>query len=500
LEQLRVSDGVIDVAALAALEAPFEQLELAVNDLWETLADADSPWLVGPVQDRLATSRDRADQLGPQATALASAARNLPDMLGAEEPRRYFLAFVNPAEARAHSGLMGNWSELTIDDGRLRVTRNGRTAQLQGALNRKDVFVDQPPEFFDRLGPVGAGDPPEVPVQPDLWANITSSPDMATVGPVMATMYEAEAGHPVDGVFVVDPAGIAALLRITGPIEIDEVDEELTAENVEQFLLLDQYELPEGEREVLLEAVTDATIDRVLTSTLPAPQELVQAMADVALHGHISAWADDDDEQALFRQVGMDATLPRVGPSAWTGDALALLTDNGNPNKIDSFLHREVDYDVVVDRDTGAVEATLRVTLRNEAPARGYEDYVIGNTYGFEPGSNRTVLTIMTPHELVEFRNDGVEQIPVRGTELGWNTLQMIVVVPSDGGTVTLEAELRGEVPPESYSLFLRPQPLPNPDVLDIRVVERGGDEILHRTEPILRRRVLDAAGAHAWR
>ncbi len=74
-----------------------------------------------------------------------------------------------------------------------------------------------------------------------------------------------------------------------------------------------------------------------------------------------------------------------------------LLNDHANPNKIDSFLHRDVAYDAVVDRDTGEVAATLRVTLTNQAPGTGYEDYEFGNVFGFEPGSNRTLLTVMRP-------------------------------------------------------------------------------------------------------
>lgn len=500
LDQLRLVDGVIDVGALAALEGPFDQLDTAVHDLRSALVAADSPWLVPPVRDRLDTGRERAEHLAPQSTALATAARHAPAMLGADGPRRYFVAFVNPAEARAHSGLMGNWTELTIDGGRMSVTRNGRTAELQRTLDEVDVFVNQPTDFYERLGSIGAGRPPEVPAQQNLWANITSTPDMAVVGDVMATMYEANAGHPVDGVFVIDPAGIASLLKVTGPIEVDEIDEPLTADNVEQFLVLDQYRFEEAEREDFLDAVTDATVDRVLTSALPAPQVLVRDMADAALHGHISAWAADPDEQLLFRQVGMDAVLPRVGDRGWTGDALAVLSDNANPNKIDSFLQRDVRYDVVVDRETGELDATLRVALTNDAPGRGFEDYVIGNAHGLDAGSNRTVLTIMSPHELVDYRWEGIEQRPSQSTEKGWNTYRLVMVLPPEGGTATIEARFRGEVEPGTYELLVRPQPLPNPDTVEIRVTERGGAEVVHHTDPIERRSILDSNGIRAWR
>lgn len=501
LDRLRVVDGAIDTTALADLAEPFTQLEAAVIELANELIVADSPWLVGPVRSRVETSIERAEQLVPQSQALAAAASVGPAMLGADGPRRYFIAFVNPAEARAHSGLMGNWSELTIDDGRLSVTRNGRTAELQRTLLETDVFVFQRPEFYDRLGSVGAGRPPDVPAQPNLWANITSSPDMVTVGQVMTWMYEANAGYFVDGVLVIDPAGIAALLKATGPIEIPALDFPLTADNVEQFLVLDQYEFIEADREELLEQVTDATTQRVLSGALPAPQVLARDMADAVLHGHISAWAGRPEEQELFGLIGMDAALPHIGEEDWVGDGLAVVSDNANPNKIDSFLHREISYDVQVDGETGELEGAVRIALRNDAPADGLDDYVLANAHALDRGTNRTVITLMTPHEVVEYRLDGEELFPMRNTELGWNTHRLIVELPPDGGTAVIEARVVGRVPPGTYELLVRPQPLPNADEYRITVTEtRTGVEFIDHDEPILRRSVLTIDGISAWR
>ena len=54
---------------------------------------------------------------------LNAVARQGPAMLGVDGPRRYMIAFTNSAEARGTAGLMGNWSELTITNGKLAVPR-----------------------------------------------------------------------------------------------------------------------------------------------------------------------------------------------------------------------------------------------------------------------------------------------------------------------------------------------------------------------------------------
>ncbi|MBK9181364.1 MAG: hypothetical protein IPM45_17720 [Acidimicrobiales bacterium] len=41
----------------------------------------------------------------------------------------------------------------------------------------------------------------------------------------------------------VDPAGLAALLRLTGPVSGPGIPSPLTPDNVEQFLLVDQHQL-----------------------------------------------------------------------------------------------------------------------------------------------------------------------------------------------------------------------------------------------------------------
>lgn len=499
LDRLQVVDGSVEIEAVKVLAEPLAQVEAAVTALRSELDAADSPWLVGPVRRRLAVVRDQAERVTPQIRGLTALAREGPAMLGADGSRRYLFAFVNPAEARAQSGLMGNWSELVVDQGRVRVARSGRTAELQQALDQGEVFVEERDEFFARYRTFGAGQPPDEPVAGDLWANITMTPDMPTVGRVMAQLYEVSTGHRIDGVFVLTPAGIAALLGVSGPIEVDGLDFQLTAQNVEQFLLVDQYEFVEEEREDLLEAVTSAAIDRVLSTTLLPPHRMAAVASDAVLHGHIAAWAVRPEEQGLLELVGMDAALPAVGAGAWTGDAVAVVNDNANPNKIDTFLERSVHYRAVVDETTGAITVEARVELTNTAPTSGLVDYVIGNRHGLSPGSNRTALSVLSPHRLVEYRLDGQQRDPWVMPELGWNTATLFIDIPP-GATVTAELKYRGQVAAGPYRLLVRPQPLPNADAMVIEVVSSNGSVIIDRAGPILRRSVVTADGVQAWR
>lgn len=494
LDQLTVSNGVVDTGALAALGAPLQDLEATVSDLSTTLNQAESPWLVAPLQSRLDDGIRRADQAAHQAKATAAFAHVGPELLGAEEPRTYLVAFVNNAEARGLGGLMGNWSEVTIDHGRIEITANGRTADLQTeSLSRLQLEATN--EYLERYGPQGAQ--VQNGVAQKYWSNVTISPDMPSAGNAMSQMYEAATGRPVDGVFIIDPSGIAALMEVTGSVEVEEIDRRLNSGNVEEFLALGQYVFAESEREDLLTAVTDATIRNVLKSDLPPPQQMAPSLAPAALNGHISGWVVNPDEQELLELVGMDATLPFITTAAT--DAIAVSSNNSSGNKIESFLERTIEYRPVVNQRTGDVEATMTVSLSNTAPKSGYPDYVIGNIIDEPVGTNRMLLDVYTRLDVQTAHLDG-EELPANTVnELGYNVFTTQFMIPP-GETAVLVLGLAGNTFPGAYELVYRPQPLPHPDALIINATTNGGETIFDFEGTLERRSVLSADGIRAWR
>lgn len=501
LEQLTISNGAIDVDALAELEQPLTDLADTIDQLRTELDAADSPWLVPPLTSRLDSASDRADQAARQSAAAAAAARVGPDLLGADGPRRYFIAFVNHAEARGLSGLMGNWSELTVDDGRIAVTANGRTADLQADVLRQ-LELDAPQEYIDRYAFFGAR--ANRGVARKYWSNVTMTPDMPSVGNAIDQMYEAVTERPLDGVFVIDPVGVAALLDITGAVDVtvesddgDVSTQRVDAGNAAAFLSLGQYEFAENEREDLLETITQATIANVLDGSLPPPQRMLPTLAPAALHGHIAGWAADVEEQELFELAGLDASLPVVTDSGV--DAIAVVNHNGGGNKIDSFLTRTIDYRPVVDESTGATTAVLRIEFTNTAPDTGYTDYVIGNLVEAPTGTNRMIVDVYTRLGIDAARVDGEPVSVIVKPELGyWVASRSIDVAP--GGSATLELDLSGNLGAGGYQLVYRPQPLPNVDRLTLTALDTDGATLVAYDGEPERRSLINRLGVSAWR
>lgn len=493
-DALTIDGGVIDVAALAVLAEPLGRLEQAVTRLQVAMSEQDSPWLVAALADRLARYQSRADDAARQAATIHTAAVVGPALLGNDEPRRYFIGFVSPAEARGTIGVMGNYAVITIDHGAISRSEFGRINDLTNQLTEQQPFsLDAGDEFHAHYANYGAGADATSPASPKFISNVTMSPDMPSLGPVLAQLFAAAGHRPVDGVILLDPTALAGLLEATGPVVVPGLETPLSSGTVEQFLLLDQYSLDTPERRDLLEDVADATLDAVLGGSLPPPQQLAKALGPAAADGHLLMWVPSADEQALLREIGIDGALPSVEGR----DGFAVVTNNATANKIDSFLERSITYRGSYDQVTGEVTATMTIDLTNTAPASGYPDYVIDSEFrDLPPGTNRTLLTVFSPLQQLGATLDG-EVIGMSGRpELGWNAYTIRLDL-APGETRTVEVTLVGRIGEGPYELVVRPQALARDDRIDIQI---GGDAAVHFVGTITRRTVVDDRGTRAAR
>ena len=468
-DALTVQDGRLDLAHVASLQAPLGDVAGTLETAATRLDDAGSPWLLPPVADRLERVEDELADARPDVDLAADATRLVPAMFGGEgQPTRWLVAFVTPVEARGRTGFMGNFAELTAVDGKVDMTRFGRAGELEsGGTPGPQRTLTGPDDYLARWARF---------VPAATWRNVTMAPDFPSVGQVMAELYPQSGGQPVDGVIAVDPVGLAALLTFTGPITVPDVDAPLTADTAADYLLRQQYLLGDNAARVdALESLSRQTFERLTTGDLPGPRTVADTLGEAAAGGHLHAYAVDPEQQALFRDVGVDGALPAVGD----GDFLGVVNNNAVGNKIDLYLTRQIAYTATWDPDTGEVDATATVTLRNDAPASGLPGYVIGSPIAGadRPGSgtNRTYLSVYTPWELDTALVDGQPVAIERQIETGRYAYSAFLDVPPRGGTRSLELQLSGRVPAgDTYDLAVTTQPLVVPDQLTLTVEAAG--------------------------
>ncbi len=455
LADVRVSDGRVPLEQLAAIEPPVADVAARATAARRRLDAARSAWLVPQLADELDSRLERVRDI-ERTTGLAHRVLPMvPGLLGAEGPRRYFLAVQTPAEARAGGGFLGNYGEITADDGRLSLARFGRQADLTLAPGAATRTLEAPEDFLARY----ARFRPE-----QTWANVNMSPDVPTNAAVIANLYPQSGGAPIDGVITVDPAALAALLGVVGPVEVPTWPTPINAANALQVLLFDQYQRHDtsDERVDFLGDVAQIAWGRLTTGELPPVPQLLAAFGPAVADKHVFFSSTRPDEQQLFEDMGAAGKVPPV-----RGDFLGLVTQNAAANKIDYFLRREVDYRVELDPGRGRLQAKARILLHNTAPAEGVGPALIGNELlpPLPNGSNKLYLSFYTPWELGQGRVDGAPVEFERATELGRRVYSATVVIPPRS-TVALELDLAGRLPDAEggYRLDVYRQPMVSPD------------------------------------
>ncbi len=467
VETLRVKDGRLDITRVEAMRAPLARVDNALTSAQDHLTAVDSDWLLGPVRDELDQLRSKVDRAAGSARTASVGIDAAPTLLGRDRPARFLLMFTTPSEARS-LGFMGNWGILTVDAGKLNLTRFGRTDELNAGGNPSTRKITAPSDYLARYGRY----------QPEKdWRNVTMSPDFPTVAKVARELAPQSGIGPVDGVIAIDPEGVAALLKLTGPVTVLGRADPLTSDNAADFLLRGQYEqLSNPNRIDYLDEAAHAVTDKLTHSTLPGPRTLGKVLGPAVKRGHILLEASDPTAERLFKRLGASGTL---APS--TGDYVGLTTQNASGNKIEVFLRRSLRYDVRVDPSAGEERATAAITLVNNAPTTGEPDYVIGSPVPSLPtGANRSIVSFYTYLTLDRATLDGHAVGFAGQTERGLNVYTTAVTIPS-GQTAQLHLELHGGTRlgllngGPAIQLTVGHQVMPNPDSVEVRLSTAGG-------------------------
>lgn len=473
-------NGQIDLDRVRSLVDPVEQTEARLSLARRRMARTSSPWLLAPVQTRLENALVQLDQVIEEADMIGEAARIVPDMLGGNGERVWFLAFLNPSEERGGGGFLGSYAELRALDGRIEMTRSGSVIDLIAAAPAGTRTITGPADYLQRYGRY----------QPaDFFQDLTYSPHFPYTADVISQLYPQSGGTDLDGVISVDPYTLAAMLKITGPIEVEGLDGPLTAKNAARTILKDQYvnfdAQTTGDQTARRDVLNDAaskTFRALLDGALPAPRTLGDALAPMVQQRRLQMFARRPVEQRLIERLGMDGAMA----ADEAGDYLMVSHQNRGNSKIDAFLVRSTTYDAVVDPATGRVEATATIKMHNQAPASGLPDYVIGNARGEPSGSNVMTLSVYSHLAAQGATVDGEPIGLIPGTEAGARVVSMRLVVPPKS-TSTVVVRLAGEIeiPAGGYRLRVVPQATVITDRLSIEVRTNDPDR-----EPIARRQL----------
>jgi hypothetical protein len=379
-KNLRVGGATIATAPFVKAVGPLTTATEAIDQARSDIEGLPRRFVLGPVSDARRELLDQLDHTSESATRALGAARIIPGMLGAEEPRRYFLAIQNNAESRGSGGLLGAYGIIEASNGKLSLVTVGSNSSLpklpEPAIDIGETFNQRYAKFE--------------PAQE--WRNTNVSPDFPSVHAMYAAMYQKAKGQKIDGSIAVDPVALSYILKVTGPAKLGK--QSVTAANVVDLTERDVYARIKHppDQDIFFQALARAVYERI-TSGAGSTKGLVDALGRAGGEGHLLMASSHKGEQALLAKAPVGGAIPVV-----SGPYLHVGMNNVGGNKLDYYLHRTIDYKLEP-RDDGTGRATVTVTLTNKAPRLGLPEYV---TQRLDPpdgkarpvGQNRVYLSV----------------------------------------------------------------------------------------------------------
>lgn len=398
LESLAPQRGRISLSAFAALQPSIGSALVSMEHANELAKGISSSFVLGSISDAGQDVRARLSDAVPLVRATDELLRGVPTFAGEGERRKYFVAAQNPAEARGTGGLIGEFSVLTIDDGKLSLAR---FRDIRVLTKPAGMALQAPPDLADLYGPAVSSE----------WTATNMMPDVPTAAAVLERLWAASKPSRLDGVIYIDPGALPFLLDASGPVVSKELDTTLTSDNVVEFTTNTAYTTFSAARSPERKAalgVAALQIWRQFLNTAPADQAL-PSLVSAAASGHIMMQATDPSLQHAFRTAGISGEFRYSG-----GDFVGTSVNNAVGNKLDYYMRRSMTYDVTL-QPGGSATAETTVTFTNTAPKGRKPNPVTApypyasQTRGLATGENYSLVTQYFPPGTVlgEVTSDG---------------------------------------------------------------------------------------------
>ena len=245
------------------------------------------------------------------------------NLVGAEETRRYFIAFQNPAEARGTGGLVGAYAIIKIEQGRISVERVGSNYDLE---LQDEIPVKLPQEFSNLYGD-----------DPAWWPNSNMSPHFPYAAQIWLGLWKKQYGENLDGAIALDPFVLQDILSFVGPVTVGE--QVISDSNVITLTLSTTYKDFENDnmgRKEFLVSIIKAVIQKSLAQDVNK-LDLAWSMRNSLLSHRVLFFSARPQEQKQIELSPISGALTMNKSNEYR-----LVLQNTAGNKMDYYIQRSV--------------------------------------------------------------------------------------------------------------------------------------------------------------
>ena len=378
LPQLAIIQKALSAGATKAVAA-----DKAVHSL-------DGKRLLGPLNKVRNDLIKRLDPVADQATEAATGAKELQTFFGQNGPRRYLVFSQNPEEIRPTGGYLGAFSVMSTGSDGVKIEQTTPVEAWIAA--HPDIRVPN-----DRLGGIFQYSPNSLPT----LANTNFLPDWTIAGRLAADLWKRGGETPVDGVVGVTPGFLRELLQVTGPLEVPQYNETVSADNlIDRFAFHTRQVALNLEDNSVRKGFAGQTAAAVLNRALAEPQSKWKDIA-IALgkgfdHREAMVWSPDASLAKSLHERDWDGTLPQGVGDFFYNAEFSFGAKNGRA------LKRSFDHHVVLHKDGSAV-VTTTISVTNSTPRDRLNPTSMVYTIAYGPTGARLSnqsLNPVTPHEV----------------------------------------------------------------------------------------------------
>lgn len=448
---IRNADGSIKLAPITAAAPKIAAAEQSLQAATALIKGLPTHTWLGAIDHARSDLLGQLGGLAPPVQDANIAAHLLPEMLGQNGIKRYFVAFQNTAEARGTGGIPGSYAILEADNGRLSFTTFGSDDDFGGISADVNLGSD-----FDQL--YGDADPTS------KFINSNVSPNFPYTAQIWSAMWEKKSGQHIDGALAIDPTALSYLLAVTGPVTMPDKTT-ISAGNVVSTVESTEYSkiTNPAVRKTYLNDVSKAVSEQIIHAGGGSTTALVRAAGKAAGQRRLLLWSSDPALERVIGETPLSGTIPQTD-QPYVGVSVV----NAVGNKLDYYLDRSLVWQGT-GCGSGPRTVTATIGLTNNAPASGLTQEVTGsakfgsrNLAGLRPGDNRLTLSYFATAgaQLESISVDGKAAFASVGSELGHPVYSLLVEVRR-GQTTTVVISL--VEPASTAAPIVLQQPLVNP-------------------------------------
>lgn len=476
--EVSLHHGAIPLSAVEAAQREAHALATALPTTEPSRAR-----LIGPVADIQRRVYAEAQRRRQQLDNVTRALSILSDMSGASPPRRYLIAVANTAEMRGAGGMILSYGVLESNNGTFSLGDFGSIDELELDSPVDPAALKLPADYLARW----AGFEPT-----QLWRSVTLAPDFKLAAPVMEAMFTKKTGLPVDGVIQIDPAGLAAVLEGTGPVEVPSVGQ-VTADNVVDLTINRAYiDFPNrDQRQEISSDVAKATFHALIDGDFGSLRPFGTALFNAAAARHLMFFSNAPVTENQVNFFGADGALPE--PDA--RDSAILTVQNVGKNKLDYYV--DTSLALTGTRRAGDIGSmTAVVTVANTTPPGVQSEYVTGPPVRGQPyATYKGVVSLYLPSGTTLAGSDGSASPPTLITEAGRTLVTYDVDLPAGASSVvTLDLTLVPRPRNDPYQMVVVPIGRVRPTVVAVDIDLGDGRRATRAASPLDKETAVSAA------